>query len=117
MKRALQGLLALCALAIAIPAAAHPVPFSYLDIQLQPSAVDVSLVAHIFDLAHDLQITPAERLLEPSLVAEREKAMQAMLAPRLELRADGRVLTPEWMPSEILRDRQSVRFHLRYAVT
>ena len=117
MKRAFQGLLALCTLAIAMPAAAHPVPFSYLDIQLQPSAVDVSLVAHIFDLAHDLQIASPERLLEPSLVAEREKAMQAMLAPRLELRADGRVLTPEWTSTDILRDRQSLRFHLRYAVT
>ena len=117
MKRALQGLLALCALAIAAPAAAHPVPFSYLDIQLQPSAVDVSLVAHIFDLAHDLQIAPPERLLDSALVAEREKAMQAMLAPRLELLADGRVLTPEWTSTDILRDRQSLRFHVRYAVT
>ena len=117
MKRAFQGLLALCTLAIAMPAAAHPVPFSYLDIQLQPSAVDVSLVEHIFDLAHDLQIASPEHLLEPSLVAEREKAMQAMLAPRLELRADGRVLTPEWTSTDILRDRQSLRFHLRYAVT
>ena len=117
MKRAFRGLLVLCALAMARPVAAHPVPFSYLDIQLQPTAVDVSLVAHIFDLAHDLQIAPPERLLDPALVAEREKAMQLMLAPRLELFADGRLLTADWTSTEILQDRQSVRFRVRYAVT
>jgi hydrogenase/urease accessory protein HupE len=117
MTRAIQGLLALCALAIAMPVAAHPVPFSFLDIQLQTSAVDVSLVAHIFDLAHDLQIAPSDRLLDPAFVAGREKAMQAMLAPRLQLSADGHVLAAEWTSTEILSERQSLRFHLRYAVT
>src|SRR3954471_19383096 len=48
---------------LARPVAAHPVPFSYLDVQVQPSSVEVSLVAHIFDLAHDLQISPSDRLL------------------------------------------------------
>jgi len=104
-------------LAVSSRATAHPVPFSYLDVQLQPSAVEVSLVAHIFDLAHDLDVTPADRLLDPAFVAGREKAMQAMLAPRLELSADGRVLTPVWGATDVLRDRQSLRFHLRYAVT
>ena len=71
MKR-LGGLcLAVCLLLPAATASAHPVPFSYLDVQLQKSALDVSLVVHIFDLAHDLQIVPPERLLEPAVVAER----------------------------------------------
>jgi len=103
-------------LALARPAAAHPVPFSYLDVQLQPSAVDVSLVTHIYDLGHDLKISPVEQLLDTTLVEQREKAMQAMLAPRLEVAADGRSLTPEWGATEILRDRQSLRFHLHYPV-
>jgi hydrogenase/urease accessory protein HupE len=108
------GVLVIAVLAIARSAAAHPVPFSYLDIQLQPSAVEVSLVAHIFDLAHDLQISPAELLLDATLVGQREKAMQSMLGPRLELSIDGHVVTPEWGATEVLRDRQSLRFHLRY---
>jgi hydrogenase/urease accessory protein HupE len=110
------GVLAMGVLAIATPASAHPVPFTYLDVQVQPSAVEVSLVAHIFDLAHDLQIAPVEQLLDATLVEQREKAMQALLGPRLEVSADGRVLTPVWGGTEILRDRQSLRFHLRYAV-
>ncbi len=97
-------------------ASAHPVPFSYLDVQLQPSAVEVSLVAHIYDLAHDLQLSPPDRLLDASFVGERERAMQAMLAPRLSVAADGRVLMPQWGQTEILRDRQSLRFHLTYPV-
>ncbi len=102
-------------LACASRAAAHPVPFSYLDVQLEPSSVDVALVAHIYDLAHDLKISPAEQLLDPTLVEQRERAMQQMLGARLQLLADGRVLAPEWGATEILRDRQSLRFHLRYA--
>jgi hydrogenase/urease accessory protein HupE len=113
---AVRKLILLALLLTANPAAAHPVPFSYLDVQLQPSDVDVSLVAHIFDLAHDLKISPPEQLLDPTLVQQRERAMQLMLAPRLELWADGRALTPEWGATEVLRDRQSIRFHLRYAV-
>jgi len=103
--------------AVARPVAAHPVPFSYLDVQLEPSAVDVSLVAHIFDLAHDLQISPSDRLLDASLVTDREKAIAAMLAPRLRLAVDGRVRDGEWNGVEVLRERQSLRFHIRYRVT
>jgi hydrogenase/urease accessory protein HupE len=102
---------------LARPVAAHPVPFSYLDVQVQPSSVEVSLVAHIFDLAHDLQISPSDRLLDPSLAADREKAMGAMLAPRLRVAADGRTLDGEWSGVELLRERQSLRFHIRYRVT
>jgi hydrogenase/urease accessory protein HupE len=116
LRRAFSGVLLSAVLAWAAPVAAHPVPFSYLDVQLEGSTVDVSLVAHIFDLAHDLQVTPSERLLDPSLVAARQTAMQAMLAPRLRIAADGRTLVGEWTGLEILRERQSLRFHIRYPV-
>jgi hydrogenase/urease accessory protein HupE len=96
------------------PAGAHPVPFSYLDLQLRNGSIDVSLTVHIFDLAHDLQVTSMERLLEPAFIAEQETAIRALFGPRLELKADGRVLSQEWLMPEILQERQSVRFHLRY---
>jgi hydrogenase/urease accessory protein HupE len=99
----------------AVPALAHPVPFSYLDFQLQPGAIEVSLTIHIYDLAHDLQVTPMERLLDPAFLAERKDAIQAMLSPRFGLATDGHSLDPpQWLQSEILQERQSVRFHLRY---
>src|SRR5215472_960363 len=117
MRRAFLVSVLLAVLACSRPAVAHPVPFSYLDVQLEPSAVEVSLVAHIFDLAHDLQISPPDRLLEPSVVAVREGAMKTMLAPRLRLVVDGHVVAGDWGGVEILPERQSLRFHIRYPVT
>jgi hydrogenase/urease accessory protein HupE len=103
-------LVIICGFALA--AAAHPVPFSYLDVQLQPSSIDMALTVHIYDLAHDLQVTPMERLLDAAFLKERESAIRELLTPRFELDADGRRLIFEWMEPEILTERQSVRFHL-----
>src|SRR6266571_3124856 len=117
MKWLGPGLVLVCALVImARPLTAHPVPFSYLDVQVRPSAIDVSLVVHIFDVAHDLEITPMERLLESGVVAEREQAIRSLLVSRLALAVDGRPLSAEWSPPEILHDRQSLRLHLRYPI-
>jgi hydrogenase/urease accessory protein HupE len=101
----------------AVPLVAHPVPFSYLDVQIQPGSIDVSLTAHIYDLAHDLQIMPMERLLDPAFLAEHQGALQALLAPRFGLRADDRLVSLEWVSPEILQERQSVRFHLRQSIS
>jgi len=92
----------------------HPVPFSYLDIRLQDQSVDVFMTVHIYDLAHDLQVEPMERLLNAGYVMEHERAIRDLLGPRLRLQAEGHELQPEWLQSETIEDRQSVRFHLRY---
>jgi hydrogenase/urease accessory protein HupE len=109
-------LISLIILAFALSADAHPVPFSYIDVQLQGNSISVSLTAHIYDLAHDLQVTPMERLLDSSFVRERESAIQQLLTPRLTLEADGHALIPQWQSYEIIQDRQSIRFHLQYPV-
>jgi hydrogenase/urease accessory protein HupE len=104
-------------LAASLPVLAHPVPFSYLDLRLQPGRggeIDGSLVVHIFDLGHDLKIDPPERLLEPSAVAERTAAIIDLLSPRLSVSADGRAVQAEWSQVEILAERQSIRVHLHY---
>ena len=69
-------------------ASAHPVPFSYLDVRIEPNAIDVTLVAHVFDLSHDLG--------------------------SLEIAADGRALAAPWPGSEAMADPQSRRFRIRY---
>src|SRR5215472_5878037 len=107
----------LAPLLLAIPAMAHPVPFSYLDFQLNGSSIDISLTIHIYDLVHDLQVNPMERLLDAAFLAQRDSAIRTLLTPRLEMAADGHRLQPEWLEPEILQDRQSVRFHLRNAVS
>lgn len=96
-------------------ASAHPVPFSYLDVRIESGAINVTLVAHIFDLAHDLDITPPEELLKADLARARTESMTALLGPRIALAADGRPLTPAWSStSEVLSERQSIRFQIRY---
>ena len=76
--------------------------------------MDVFMTVHIYDLAHDLQVEPMERLLNAGYVMEHERAIRDLLGPRLRLLAEGHELQPEWLQSEIIEDRQSVRFHLRY---
>src|SRR5262252_7844169 len=106
------ALVIICGFALAVDA--HPVPFSYLDVQLQPSSIDIALTVHIFDLAYDLQVTPMERLLDPAFLKEREQAIRWLLSSRFTLEADGHSLAPEWQKMELIEDRQSVRLYLRY---
>ena len=61
-------------LGMGAPAAAHPAPFSFLDVRIHSTAVDLTLVAHIFDLAHELGIDPPERLLDPAVLGRRRSA-------------------------------------------
>jgi hydrogenase/urease accessory protein HupE len=109
------ALAALVAILAPTPVAAHPVPFSYLDVRLDRDVVTVTLVTHIFDVAHDLNLNPPEELLKAAVVGPRAAAIAAMLGSRFSLSADGRPLVPRWTPTpEILSDRQSLRFEIRY---
>jgi hypothetical protein len=105
------------ALSVPRAAAAHPVPFTYLDLHLQSDSIEGTLVAHIFDLGHDLRVEPAERLLQPEYAASQSAAIAALLAPRLTVAADGRALTAQWSRLDVLPDRQSVQLHVRYTLT
>ena len=118
----LRGLcVRLCAIAAillaATPARAHPVPFSYLDLRLQPDAIQGSLVVHIYDAAHDLNIEPMDRLLDPAVASQHVAALAQMLGSRFTLTADGTPLTAQWTPGvEVLADRQSLKLTLRFPV-
>jgi hydrogenase/urease accessory protein HupE len=115
MKR--LGLAVMAAwLALARPASAHPIPFSYLDLRVQPNAIEGTLIAHIYDLAHDLNVQPMERLLDPAVVSAYTATIVNILSGGLEVAADGRVLTPTWSAPEVVPDRQSVRLRVRFAL-
>jgi hydrogenase/urease accessory protein HupE len=118
MIRALRRVatLAVLLVAAAAPASAHPVPFSYLDLHIDRTAIDGTLVVHIFDVGHDLNVDPPERLLDPQVAGARASAVIALVAPRLTVTADGRVLTAAWSGVEPIVDRQSLRLHVRYAL-
>ena len=110
--------IAVVLLAWATPALAHPAPFSYLDVRLDQHGIEVTLVAHVFDVAHDLGITEAtdvQRLLDPAGLSARGAAVTALLRSRLHLAADGALLDADlWSAPEPIPDRQSVRIRARF---
>jgi hydrogenase/urease accessory protein HupE len=112
-----SGLLAALLLLLARPVLAHPAPFSYIDLRLQPAAIEGTVVAHIFDLGHDLNIDPAERLLDPVVAAQQSAAIARLLTGRLSVAANGVGLTPVWSAAEVIPDRQSLRLTVRYALS
>ena len=105
--------LALALLLAQAPAYAHPVPFSYLDIRLEPEAVAGTLVVHILDLAHDLSIAPAERLLDPAYASTQFAAVTRLAGERLRIALDGQVASIGWVRLEVAPERQSLRLHFR----
>ena len=114
IRRYAAGVFVALSCAFAAPADAHPVPFTFIDVRLQPGAVDLTLVAHIFDVAHDLGIQPQEQLLQPSTLAERRDAIVGLLRDRLQIRVDGQPLgVGVWAVPEPLPDRQSIRLRAR----
>ena len=98
-------------------ASAHPAPFSYIDLSLRPGGADLTVVAHVFDLAHDLSIDNAQKLLDPDFVGARGHTIAALLQPRFHLDADGQpaVCRPS-SPAEIVEARQSVRVRFTCAI-
>jgi hypothetical protein len=101
------------ALASSTSAYAHPAPFSYLDIVFRNGTIEGTLVVHVIDIAHDLEIMPVERLLENETVERERHRIGELLAPRIMLRS-GRRLVPQWESLELLRDEQAVK--LRYRI-
>jgi hydrogenase/urease accessory protein HupE len=97
------------------PADAHPAPFSYLDLRLSDHAVDGSVVMHIIDAAHELGITPVERLLDRDVATASRDRLGAVLAARLRLRAPT-PLAVEWGAIEPIQEQQALRLTFHIAV-
>jgi hydrogenase/urease accessory protein HupE len=99
----------------ASPAAAHPVPFSYLDIHVGAARLDGVLVVHVFDLAHDLGVAAPDQLLDPLVTGPRITAIERMLEARLRITVDEAIVPPAWTGWELVPATQSVR--LRFGST
>jgi hydrogenase/urease accessory protein HupE len=93
----------------AAPAAAHPAPFSYLDLHLGSSGLSGTLVVHDLDAAHDLGVQNADSLLNPAEAARVRDALVALLGPRLALTLDGAPAAITWGAIDVVPDRQSLR--------
>src|SRR5918993_1910720 len=90
-------------------AAAHPAPFSYLDLRLNASGVTGTLVVHDLDAAHDLGLPQTESLLDATVAARYRDALVALLTPRLAIAFDGTPVVITWGAIDVVPERQSVR--------
>jgi hypothetical protein len=109
MKTAIRAAVALLCLLVGRDAAAHPAPFSYLDLHLDAGGVTGTLVVHDLDAAHDLKVASADSLLDPAVANGYREALVALLSPRLGLVFDGQPVTVTWGALDVVPDRQSLR--------
>jgi hydrogenase/urease accessory protein HupE len=115
MRSTRRAACCLAALLLASPrgAAAHPAPFSYLDVRLAPPAISGTLVLHDFDVAHELGIGDPDALADPAVVARHAAALAALVRGRLVLEADGRALPWDVTGARPLPDRSAVELAWR----
>jgi HupE/UreJ protein len=106
-------LLALGLLVAPSLASAHPAPFSYLDLRVGADVIEGTLVLHIIDVAHDLDIATPEKLLERSAAYGNLDRLTAIIAQRLMLVADGQPLMIQWGDVDTIPDRQGLQLHFR----
>ena len=88
---------------------AHPAPFSFVDLRIEGTRVDLQVVVHAFDVAYELGVQPPNRVFEPGGLGSRSDRLVALLDERLAVTVDGRRLVVEsWSAPEPLPERQSV---------
>jgi hypothetical protein len=109
-------LILLIAAAIPRVAAAHPAPFSFLDLIIRADGIDGILVLHVVDIAHDLGVEPAERAMEPDVIARERARIIALLTPRMTLGA-GQELPIEWGEIKASPERHGLEAHFRIPVS
>ena len=96
------------------PAAAHPAPFSFVDLRIQSTTVDLEVVVHAFDVAYELAVQPPNRVLEPGGLGGRAQRLADLVRERLQITVDGaRLDVAAWSDPEPLPERQSVSLRAR----
>lgn len=103
---------------VAATAAAHPAPFSFLDLRLVGATVTGSLTVHDLDAANEVGIaaSDADALLDATVATRHGAALAEVLTHRLHLVVDG-VETPVRLTDVTpVPDRQGLRFALHAAI-
>jgi hypothetical protein len=96
-------------------AAAHPAPFSFLDLVIREDGVHGTLALHVVDVAYELKIDSADRLLEPAEIAQIRDRVVALLEPRLRVRTNVAAAI-EWRGMEPAPDKHAVLLRFRIPV-
>ena len=91
-------------------AAAHPAPFSFLDLRVDAGGIAGTLTVHDLDAAHDLGLADASALLDPATADRYAPALADLLARRLRLMVDGQPVSVTLSDITPVPDRQALRF-------
>ncbi|KRA81203.1 HupE/UreJ family protein [Altererythrobacter sp. Root672] len=103
----LRWLVTLFALLLTVPAAAHPVPFSYLDLEVHDDAVTGRVRAHLTDIAPILGIADPQSLLDPQVQAARRVEIERYLASHIAFENDG-FARAEWGPIAVVDENEAL---------
>ena len=102
----------LLAFLFAAPALAHDLPVSYIDLRVTGAGIEAAIESSAKNFSRELSGIDEETLL---LQAERERAgLLALIASRLEIAADGKILRAELRAIEPLPGRKDMRMHLQF---
>ena len=93
-------------------AAAHPAPFSYLDIAFRGGNIEGSLTVHVIDIAHELNVTPPESVLDQEFLTRERQRILDLLTPRISLSAD-RPLKIQWGAIVPMKEELALRLMYR----
>jgi hydrogenase/urease accessory protein HupE len=85
-------LLLLCAVA-STRLAAHPAPFSYLNVFIAADGLSGRLVVHDLDAAYELKLDDPARLSDPAFAEQQSAALARILEPRLRFIIDGQIVS------------------------
>ncbi len=103
-------LVAVAVCGVVTPVSAHPAPFSFVDVRIHSTTVEIDVVVHAFDVAYELGIQPPVRVLDAEVLGPGSQRLASLLGDRLRIIVDGRPLTLDrWSAVEPLPARQSVR--------
>ncbi|MEO0062310.1 MAG: hypothetical protein RLZZ08_870 [Pseudomonadota bacterium] len=102
----------LLALVCAAPVAAHPVPYSYVDLTLSDGGVAGKVTVHDADAAYALGLPAPARLRDPAYATAQFAPLAAILAPRIQLPPGERI---EWQQIAPAADDNALILRFRVA--
>jgi hydrogenase/urease accessory protein HupE len=109
---ALLRLIVVAALLFAAPASAHPVPFSYLDLEVSDEAVDGRIRVHLTDLAPVLGIADPRDLLSPEVRATYRERIVRYLASSISI-DQASLSRANWGGIAVVDDNEALEFAFR----
>ena len=98
---------ALLALLLAVPASAHPVPFSYLDLEVHDAAVEGRIRVHLVDIAPVLGLADPQALLDPVVRDTHRAAIERYLASRIAFE-NGGFRRADWGEMAVVDENEAI---------